>query len=126
VTAAQVDHEILVSVRDQGRGIPPGEFETIFERFHQVQQADGRKLGGTGLGLPITKAIVERHGGRIWVVSELGQGSTFHFTLPSLSAQVEHAPVLGNAGTTWHPHEGDEHTSGGPATARSHPAAPRP
>ncbi len=71
-------------VRDEGRGIPDEEFETIFERFHQVQQADGRKLGGTGLGLPITKAIVERHGGRIWVESELGVGSTFCFTLPLL------------------------------------------
>jgi PAS domain S-box-containing protein len=84
VSAHVEDHEILVAVRDEGRGIPPEEFQTIFERFHQVQQADGRKLGGTGLGLPITKAIVERHGGRIWVESELHAGSTVCFTLPVL------------------------------------------
>lgn len=84
VSAHVEDHEILVAVRDEGRGIPPEEFETIFERFHQVQHGDGRKLGGTGLGLPITKAIVERHGGRIWVESEIGAGSTFCFTLPLL------------------------------------------
>jgi PAS domain S-box-containing protein len=87
LSAVPAEHEILVSVRDQGRGIPPEEFESIFERFHQVQQGDGRKLGGTGLGLPITKAIVERHGGRIWVESELGVGSTFCFTLPSLTEE---------------------------------------
>ncbi|WP_051276661.1 cell wall metabolism sensor histidine kinase WalK [Marmoricola sp. URHB0036] len=87
LSAVPADHEILVSVRDEGRGIPPEEFESIFERFHQVQQVDGRKLGGTGLGLPITKAIVERHGGRIWVESELGVGSTFCFTLPLLTEE---------------------------------------
>jgi signal transduction histidine kinase len=97
VSAAPVDHEILVSVHDEGRGIPPEEFETIFERFHQVQQADGRKLGGTGLGLPITKAIVERHGGRIWVESELGAGSTFCFTLPLLDEHESSAPATPGA-----------------------------
>ncbi len=74
VSATPGDHEILLAVSDEGRGIPDDELETIFERFHQVQQSDDRRLGGTGLGLPITKAIVERHGGRIWVTSELGVG----------------------------------------------------
>ena len=92
VSAHIEQHEILVSVRDEGRGIPAEEFDTIFERFHQVQQADGRKLGGTGLGLPITKAIVERHGGRIWVESEIGSGSTFNFTLPLLDAPTARTP----------------------------------
>ncbi len=88
VSAIPGEHEILVAVRDEGRGIPVEEFETIFERFHQVQHADGRKLGGTGLGLPITKAIVERHGGRVWVESEMGVGSMFCFTLPLLTESV--------------------------------------
>jgi signal transduction histidine kinase len=121
VSAIPVDHEILVSVRDQGRGIPAEEFETIFERFHQVQRGDGRKLGGTGLGLPITKAIVERHGGRIWVESELGEGSTFHFTLPLL----EPSSVLGNPDATWHAHGDEQPSASGPASARSRAAAPR-
>jgi PAS domain S-box-containing protein len=95
IGAAPGEHEILVTVRDQGRGIPEEELDSIFERFHQVQQSDGRKLGGTGLGLPITKAIVERHGGHIWVESEPGVGSTFCFTLPLLVEHVE--PVAGNA-----------------------------
>jgi PAS domain S-box-containing protein len=88
VSATPSEHEVLVAVSDEGRGIPAEEFATIFERFHQVQLSDGRRLGGTGLGLPITKAIVERHGGRIWVESELGVGSTFCFTLPLLADDV--------------------------------------
>ncbi|MDX6235042.1 MAG: hypothetical protein QOH68_4202, partial [Nocardioidaceae bacterium] len=93
VSATPGEHEILIAVRDEGRGIPAEEFDTIFERFHQVQQGDGRKLGGTGLGLPITKAIVERHGGRIWVESELDVGSTFCFTLPSLTDTTTATPL---------------------------------
>ena len=54
----------------------------IFERFQQVDASDTRDFGGTGLGLAITKAIIERHNGRIWVESEPGKGSTFKFTLP--------------------------------------------
>ena len=88
VSTTSAAHEVLVTVRDEGRGIPTEELENIFERFHQVHHADGRRLGGTGLGLPITKAIVERHGGRIWVESEVGVGSAFCFTLPSLGEPV--------------------------------------
>jgi PAS domain S-box-containing protein len=84
ISAAPHEHEILVSVSDEGRGISEKDQELIFERFHQVRPSDSRKLGGTGLGLAITKAIVERHGGRIWVDSELGVGSTFRFTLPQI------------------------------------------
>ena len=93
VSAVPGEHEVLLTVSDEGRGIPPEEFDEIFERFHQVQQGDGRKLGGTGLGLPITKAIVERHGGRIWVESEMGVGSTFCFTLPLLVEDADPAPT---------------------------------
>ena len=70
------------SVRDEGRGIPPEKLEAIFERFRQVDSSDRREKGGTGLGLAIAREIVQRSGGRIWVESEPGQGSTFSFTLP--------------------------------------------
>lgn len=73
---------ILVSVADTGPGIPADQIEHIFQRFHRVAGETARK-GGTGLGLAICKAIVEEHGGRIWVESELGKGSTFCFTLPA-------------------------------------------
>ncbi|MBE9112926.1 PAS domain-containing protein [Nodosilinea sp. LEGE 07298] len=73
---------LQVAVRDQGRGIPPDRLELIFERFQQVDVSDSRQRSGTGLGLAICKQIVEQHGGAIWAESQLGQGSTFYFTLP--------------------------------------------
>jgi PAS domain S-box-containing protein len=74
--------DVLVSVRDEGRGIPSDKLETVFERFQQVDSSDARQKGGTGLGLPIARSIVQQHGGRLWAESELGKGSTFSFTLP--------------------------------------------
>lgn len=74
--------QVLVAVKDQGRGIPTDKLETIFERFHQVDASDSREKGGTGLGLAICRKIIEQHGGKIWVESVLGEGSTFYFTLP--------------------------------------------
>jgi PAS domain S-box-containing protein len=74
--------EVVFRVRDQGRGIPADRLESIFERFQQVDSSDARDKGGTGLGLAICRSIVQQHGGRIWVESEPGQGSTFTFTLP--------------------------------------------
>lgn len=72
----------LFQVKDQGRGIPAEQLETIFEPFKQVDTSDSRQKGGTGLGLAICRSIVQQHGGRIWAESTLGQGSTFCFTLP--------------------------------------------
>jgi PAS domain S-box-containing protein len=69
-------------VKDQGRGIPTEQLERIFERFHQVNTSDSRQKGGTGLGLPICRSIIQQHGGTIWAESELGQGSCFYFTVP--------------------------------------------
>ena len=73
---------LQASVSDTGIGIPEDQAERIFERFYQVDGSATRKFGGAGLGLAIVKRIVEAHGGRIWVKSQLGQGSTFVFTLP--------------------------------------------
>ena len=82
LSATKQEADTLIQVKDQGRGIPPAKVETIFERFRQVDASDSRQLGGTGLGLAICKNIVQRHGGKIWVESTLGVGSTFFFTLP--------------------------------------------
>ena len=73
---------VLFHVKDQGRGIPADKLETIFGRFQQVDASDARQKGGTGLGLAICKNIVQQHGGRIWVESVLGEGSSFYFTVP--------------------------------------------
>ena len=71
-----------VAVSDTGPGIPEAERKEIFEEFHQMDSSSTREKGGTGLGLSIARKIVELHGGRIWVESEVGDGSTFRFTLP--------------------------------------------
>lgn len=78
---------LLVTVADQGRGIPSDKLESIFERFQQVDASDSRQKGGTGLGLAICRSIVQQHEGRIWAESTLGQGSRFCFTLPLLQSQ---------------------------------------
>jgi signal transduction histidine kinase len=82
--------EVAVTVRDGGPGIPPEQLPHIFERFYQVPEAEihaGSKIG-LGLGLFISREIVERHGGRIWVESEPGQGSAFSFALPRVRRVV--------------------------------------
>ncbi|MBI2090468.1 MAG: PAS domain S-box protein [Deltaproteobacteria bacterium] len=82
--AVQRDGEewVKVSVADTGLGIPSEETNRIFDRFYQVARADKQKTKGTGLGLAISKALVELHGGKIWVESEVGRGSSFCFSLP--------------------------------------------
>ena len=75
--------EALIEVNDQGRGIPEDKLQQIFERFKQVDASDSRAMGGTGLGLAICRSIIAQHGGTIWATSRLGEGSTFHFTLPT-------------------------------------------
>jgi signal transduction histidine kinase len=76
------EDEVAVSVADQGIGIAPEHLNRLFEKFFRAGSLLGRHVVGSGLGLPIAHAIVEGHGGRIWAVSQLGQGSTFYFTLP--------------------------------------------
>jgi len=77
--------EIQVSVRDDGIGIPKEDLPRIFERFYRVDKGRSKELGGTGLGLSIVKHIVQAHGGRVWAESQIGEGSTFYFTLPKRS-----------------------------------------
>lgn len=79
VRVERVDDDLQFGVHDTGSGIAPDKLEEIFERFHQVEPNDRR---GVGLGLYISKSIVQGHGGRIWAESKLGEGSTFYFTLP--------------------------------------------
>ena len=87
VTAHQQEGELVITVADQGIGIAPDDLSHLFDRFYRVERM--RKAEGTGLGLFITKRLVEAHGGRIRVESEVGKGSTFAFTLPIASDDVE-------------------------------------
>ena len=81
----------LVAVADTGPRIKNEDQEKIFEEFQQSDTTVAKSKGGTGLGLAITERIVELHGGRIWVQSELGQGSTFFVNLPITAARKEQA-----------------------------------
>jgi len=85
VKARANGHNIVFTVTDTGIGIPESDLERIFERFYRVDAARSREAGGTGLGLAIARHIVDAHGGRIWVESAVGQGSRFHFSIPSVS-----------------------------------------
>jgi two-component system phosphate regulon sensor histidine kinase PhoR len=82
LSAEEGDAEVVVTVSDTGIGIPRADQPRIFERFYRVDVARSREAGGTGLGLAIAKHLVEVHGGRLWVDSEVGQGSQFHFSVP--------------------------------------------
>jgi len=100
VGASVANGSIEISVSDTGVGIAPEDQETIFEEFRQVGTDYSHKREGTGLGLTLTKKFVEMHGGKIWVKSELGKGSTFTFTLPIKQEGMTH-------------HEGHEEHEGG-------------
>jgi two-component system phosphate regulon sensor histidine kinase PhoR len=83
ISALETDEkEIQISVQDNGIGIPRDDLPRIFERFYRVDKGRSQEMGGTGLGLSIVKHIIQAHGGRVWVESQFGKGSTFHFTLP--------------------------------------------
>ena len=84
ISAAEKDGVVEVNVKDDGIGIPPEDLPRIFERFYRVDKARSRELGGTGLGLSIAKHLVQSHNGQIAVQSDLGQGTTFSFTLPKV------------------------------------------
>jgi signal transduction histidine kinase len=96
VTGQVTGEEVIVHIVDLGQGIPLREQERIFERFQRVDNASTRRTQGAGLGLFICRAILEAHGGRIWVRSELGQGSTFSFSLPRAEKAQLPMVIFGN------------------------------
>ncbi len=86
------EHEVAVTVTDHGPGIPRSALPRVFERFYKGDRARTRGVGGTGLGLSIARHVVEAHGGRIWVESEEGSGSTFGFALPVFGPDLAATP----------------------------------
>jgi len=88
--ASRVDGRFaLISVTDTGIGIPQDEIGHVFERFRRVRSGAAQSIPGTGLGLTIVKQIVEMHGGKIWVESAVGHGSSFHFTIPLVAEDAK-------------------------------------
>ncbi len=79
---------IQIDVADTGEGIAPENLDLVFEQFRQADNSSTRKAAGTGMGLTITRRLVEMHGGNIWVNSQVGSGSTFSFTVPIASVAV--------------------------------------
>ena len=114
MAAARHDGEVRVSVTDTGVGLAAEDHAAVFEQFRQVGDTLTDKPRGTGLGLPISKEIVEHHGGRMWLESEPGRGSTFWFSLPvpeaaaATDTQALHspAPVPADGADPAQPHEG--------------------
>jgi signal transduction histidine kinase len=82
ITTTAAAGVVTIAISDTGIGIAPEDQAAVFEEFRQVGLDDARKHEGTGLGLTLAKKLVELHGGRIWVQSQVGQGSTFTFSLP--------------------------------------------
>jgi signal transduction histidine kinase len=82
VSAEEHPTEVIISVKDNGRGIPGDAIDNIFKKFYQVDTSLTREKGGSGLGLSICKGIIDAHGGRIWVQSQPEKGATFSFSIP--------------------------------------------
>jgi signal transduction histidine kinase len=80
--------QVRLSVHDEGIGIPVEDQPLVFERFHRARNVDDRRFVGLGLGLYIVRGIVEQHGGRIWVDSKAGAGSTFHVAVPVAAPEL--------------------------------------
>jgi signal transduction histidine kinase len=76
--------DVVISIADQGVGISPEDLIPLFEKYFRVKSATGYHVAGTGLGLPVARAIVEAHGGRIWAESKVEQGTTLYFSLPQV------------------------------------------
>ena len=92
VSATVANQELEITITDTGIGIPTDKLDRIFESFEQADGSIAREYGGAGLGLAVTKQLVQLHGGRIWVESQLGMGSRFTFTLPIAQGKVESKP----------------------------------
>lgn len=89
ISATRYGERVRMCVSDQGMGIPKEHLPKVFDRFHRVDNRDTRRVGGTGIGLYLVKHLVEAHGGKIWVDSEVGKGSKFIFELPKCPPQFE-------------------------------------
>jgi signal transduction histidine kinase len=100
ITAGAAEGWLTVSVVDTGVGITPEAQAYVFDEFRQADSSTTRKYGGTGLGLAISKRLVTLHGGRIWVDSEVGRGSAFHFTLPIRVRAGSETALLARTGAT--------------------------
>jgi two-component system, OmpR family, phosphate regulon sensor histidine kinase PhoR len=92
------NEEVVFTVADTGIGIPTSDQPRIFERFYRVDAARSREAGGTGLGLAIAKHLIEVQGGRVWVESEVGVGSKFHFSAPIFDSERATARPASAAG----------------------------
>jgi signal transduction histidine kinase len=97
IAATAADGWITLAVTDTGVGIPPDALAYIFDEFRQADSSTTRRYGGTGLGLAISKRLVGLHGGRLWVDSTIGVGSTFRFTLPVRMRVVTTEPLSAGA-----------------------------
>ena len=93
LTLQSQENNLLVSIRDTGIGISPEHIPIVFEQFRQIDGALNRTAEGTGLGMPITKKLVELHGGEIWVESVVNEGSTFWFTIPRFPAPATNVEI---------------------------------
>src|SRR5881296_1432607 len=100
ISAGAAEGWVTVSVADTGVGISPEAQEYVFDEFRQADSSTTRRYGGTGLGLAISKRLVTLHGGRIWVDSEIGRGSSFHFTLPIRVRAGGEAALVARTGAT--------------------------
>jgi DNA-binding response OmpR family regulator len=94
ISARHVGDHVNVSVQDHGMGISRDDIKQLFTKFYRIDNALTREIGGTGLGLSICKSIIELHGGKVWVRSKMGEGSTFSFSLPIAPRELVRTPYL--------------------------------
>jgi signal transduction histidine kinase len=96
IRVVREENNVLVSVKDTGIGIPIDLLESVFQEFTQVDTTTTRKVGGTGLGLPISRRLIEMHGGRLWAESTGvdGEGATFYVFLPIEANSTEEEPKV--------------------------------
>ena len=93
ITVSTRQEQIIFQVRDTGIGIAPVDQARMFEKFYRGAQYTGKQPRGSGLGLAIVKSIAERHGGRVWVQSQLGKGSIFYFAIPLKNPEFGFSPL---------------------------------
>ena len=82
ISCEKINKELVISVKDEGMGILPADAAKIFDRYYRVESSNTQHIAGFGIGLYLSAEIIQRHGGRIWLESEPGIGSTFYFSLP--------------------------------------------